>query len=140
MIPDEEELPVGIAGDRMERSLAGFKQACGVLIAEEQERPLPNNALIGVLRDGVQLARELDERGPMMPSFATEMRLMTLARDKCLEQIRLLEHNRDEARRWNESHIKRLEDEIKRLRSELEAAKTWQHAYQKGATKRRIVG
>lgn len=47
-----------VAGERMDRSLAAYTRACRVLLAEEQERPNPNNALVAVLCDGVRLTRE----------------------------------------------------------------------------------
>lgn len=48
-----------VAGNRMERSTGDFVRACEVLLREEQERPLPNNALVSVLCDAVRLTREL---------------------------------------------------------------------------------
>lgn len=55
----DDDLP-SIAGRRMERSVADFVRACRVLIAEEQRKPLPDNALIGVLCDAVRYTRETD--------------------------------------------------------------------------------
>lgn len=41
-----------------ERSIADHERACLVLIAEEQEKINPNNALIAVLSDSVRMGRE----------------------------------------------------------------------------------
>jgi hypothetical protein len=46
----------------------------------------------------------------------------------------------DVARRMNEAHISRLEAENARLRQELEAAKSWQAAWQKGKRRRVVSG
>lgn len=51
---------VAVAG-RMERSIAAFVNACDVHLADEQERPAPDNALIAVLCDAIRLAREYVE-------------------------------------------------------------------------------
>lgn len=47
-----------VAGEQMERSIADFTRACEVHILEEQYKPLPDNALIGLICDAVRLARE----------------------------------------------------------------------------------
>lgn len=73
-----------------------------------------------------------------MAKSETRLHLMTVARNKYLEQIRLLEYNLDYARRINEAHVSRLEAENAKLRQELEAAKVWQAAWKKG--RRRKVG
>jgi len=57
---------------------------------------------------------------------------MTVAREKCLKEIRRLETSLDYARRMNEAHISKLESENATLRKEIEAAKMWQNAFQKG--------
>jgi len=54
-----EESCVSVAGVYMDRSIADFRRACSVLIAEEQMKPLPNNALVAVLCDSIRLSREL---------------------------------------------------------------------------------
>lgn len=47
-----------VAGDSLPTTLAQFEQRCKVLLADEQEKPSPDNALIGLLCDAVRLARE----------------------------------------------------------------------------------
>jgi hypothetical protein len=47
-----------VAGDRLLVSHADFEQSCKVLLAEEQEKILPNNAIVSVLCDAVRLSRE----------------------------------------------------------------------------------
>jgi hypothetical protein len=53
----QDGLP-SVAGDAMEKTIAEHVQACRVLLMEEQEKPLPNNALISVLCDSIRLTRE----------------------------------------------------------------------------------
>lgn len=60
--PKSELAPVGdllpqVAG-RMECSNQEFERRCRLYLAQEQEKPLPDNGLISVLCDGVRLARE----------------------------------------------------------------------------------
>ena len=55
------ELP-RVAG-RMECSNADFEYRCLICIADEQDKPLPDNALIAVLCDAVRLARKCQEEG-----------------------------------------------------------------------------
>ena len=50
----------------MERSIAGFVIACRMCIRTEQEKPSPDNALIGVLCDALRLARESGRFGKQM--------------------------------------------------------------------------
>ena len=50
-----------VSGRVMTLSLAEFTHRCLVLLAEEQENPLPNNALISTLCEGVRLAREYED-------------------------------------------------------------------------------
>lgn len=50
--------PVTVGGEWMENTIAYHVRACEVLMAEEQEKPLPNNAMIAVLCDSVRLTRE----------------------------------------------------------------------------------
>jgi hypothetical protein len=50
---------VTVAGERCEWSIADFEHRCLVLIENEQQKPLPDNALISVLCNAVRLAREL---------------------------------------------------------------------------------
>lgn len=52
-----------VAG-RLDRSYADFERACLVLLADEQRKPNPDNALIAVLCDAVRLTREVVEAGP----------------------------------------------------------------------------
>ena len=52
-----------VAGVYMDRSIADFKRAVNVLIAEEQEKLAQNNALIAVLCDSIRLTRELVLKG-----------------------------------------------------------------------------
>ncbi len=52
----------------MERSIADFVRACEVLIADEQDKPLPDNGLIAVLCDAVRLTREMKPTGIEVPS------------------------------------------------------------------------
>lgn len=47
-----------VGGELMKRTLDEFARACEVLLGDEQLKPMPNNALIGVLCDGVRLVRE----------------------------------------------------------------------------------
>lgn len=54
---------VAVAGDYLPMPLAQFVQRAKVLLAEEQEKPLPDNALIGFLCDAVRLARENNRLG-----------------------------------------------------------------------------
>lgn len=54
-IPDG--LPI-VAGDFMTTSISQHEQACRVLLMEEQEKPLPNNALIATLCESVRMGRE----------------------------------------------------------------------------------
>ena len=53
-----EPLGTMVAGDHMRFSLREFVHRVETLLAEEQERPLPNNALIDMLCESVRLARE----------------------------------------------------------------------------------
>ena len=46
-----------VAGERMERSLDDFERACLVQIEEEQQKLLPDSALVGLLCDAVRLCR-----------------------------------------------------------------------------------
>lgn len=46
-----------VAG-RMEGSNAEFERRCLIYLAEEQDKLIPDNALITLLCDGVRLARE----------------------------------------------------------------------------------
>lgn len=48
-----------VAGERMERPIYAFVLACDHLLADEQAKPNPDNALIAVLCDAVRLTREL---------------------------------------------------------------------------------
>jgi len=52
--------PAVVGGDVMTRPLYEFVRACEVHLADEQSKPLPNNALIAVLADAVRLARETE--------------------------------------------------------------------------------
>lgn len=53
------ELPrVAVAGDYMTISIAEFRTRVDALLYEEQEKVLPDNALIGVLCEAVRLSRE----------------------------------------------------------------------------------
>lgn len=47
-----------VAGRTLMVSHALFEHQCKVLLAEEQEKPLPNNALVDVLCNAVRLNRE----------------------------------------------------------------------------------
>ena len=49
---------VQVAGRRMLRALSVFERDCLQMIASEQEKLAPDNALIALLCDGVRLARE----------------------------------------------------------------------------------
>lgn len=53
-----EALEPRIAGQRLEGSIADFVRSCHVLVGEEQRKPNPDNALIGVLCNAVRFARE----------------------------------------------------------------------------------
>lgn len=48
-----------VEGVYMERSLADFARACGVLIEDEQTKLSPDTALIALLCDAVRLTREM---------------------------------------------------------------------------------
>jgi hypothetical protein len=68
---DALALPSGsVAGQYLSASIGDLVRRCEVHIAEEQERPLPDNALIGTLCDAVRFARE---------HVATTMRRLALA-------------------------------------------------------------
>jgi hypothetical protein len=47
-----------VAGRRLLTSHADFEHRCKVLLMEEQDKPLPNNALIDVLCNAIRLSRE----------------------------------------------------------------------------------
>lgn len=53
-----ELTPVEVAGRRMTITHAVFEARCENLIEDEQRKPLPDNALIGVLCEAVRLSRE----------------------------------------------------------------------------------
>lgn len=64
------QLPrAAVAGDWTTLSIRELARRCEILLAEEQEQPLPDNALIGCLCDCVRMTREF-ERFP--PIRATE--------------------------------------------------------------------
>ena len=44
----------------LERSPEELINACKILLEEEQEKPLPNNALVAVLCDTVRMARQYE--------------------------------------------------------------------------------
>ena len=48
-----------IAGDRLPIPIGEFCRSCHALVAEEQAKVDPDNALIGVLCNAVRLAREV---------------------------------------------------------------------------------
>lgn len=58
--PELEDLPA-VAGDSLGGSLANFTLRCLVLLNEEQNGILPNNAHVAVLCDAVRLAREFEK-------------------------------------------------------------------------------
>ena len=59
VLPKQEAVALAqIGGNRLDISLAEFTTRAQHLIREEQEKPMPNNALISVLCDAVRLARE----------------------------------------------------------------------------------
>ena len=62
----------------MERSIADFTRSVEVLINDEQQKPLPDNALIGVLCDSIRLAREYCESF----GFTQKVELDTLRRER----------------------------------------------------------
>lgn len=47
-----------VAGRMLLVTHAEFEHRCKVLLAEEQEKPLPNNALVDTLCNAVRLSRE----------------------------------------------------------------------------------
>jgi len=53
-----EHYPAVQITGRMEQTIAEHVRRAELLIAEEQEKPLPNNALIACLCDSVRLSRE----------------------------------------------------------------------------------
>lgn len=55
--PIEEYAGVSVAGE-METTTPDHVRQCLLLINEEQRKPNPDNALIGVLCDSVRLARK----------------------------------------------------------------------------------
>lgn len=59
---DGEAPTATVAGDVMDRSLADFERACAVHIDDEQQKPAPDNALIGLLCDAVRLSMEYAAR------------------------------------------------------------------------------
>jgi hypothetical protein len=58
--PEPANMKVAVAG-RMETTIATFQQRCDRLLADEQQKIAPDNALIAVLCDAVRLAREYVE-------------------------------------------------------------------------------
>lgn len=50
-----------VAGDRMDRSIEDFVNACEVAIEEEQREIAPRNHIIALLCDAVRLSREYVE-------------------------------------------------------------------------------
>lgn len=59
--------PARVAGRRLDGSLAAFEHACGMLLAEEQEKLDANSALIAVLSDAIRLAREYTDAVAITP-------------------------------------------------------------------------
>jgi hypothetical protein len=55
------DAPIVAVAGRLETTLAAFTQRCDRLLADEQEKIAPDNALIAVLCDAVRLAREYVE-------------------------------------------------------------------------------
>ena len=84
------------------------------------------------------IAEYVDPIDQDIDNIKRQLRTMTTCRDECVRQLRRLESERDHVRRINEMHISKLEEENKTLKRELEAAKRWQEAYNKGQ-KRRVV-
>lgn len=54
---------VAVEGDFLPITLAQFVERAKVLLADEQEKPAPDNALIGFLCDSIRLARENNRLG-----------------------------------------------------------------------------
>lgn len=65
------DLPT-VAGRSMDRTIADFERSCCVLLGEEQRKPNPDNALIGVLCDAVRLGREYSDSRLRMPGKDAE--------------------------------------------------------------------
>lgn len=55
---DQQRLVLPAVAGRMECSNAEFERRCLIYIAEEQDKLMPDNALMALLCDGVRLARE----------------------------------------------------------------------------------
>lgn len=58
LLRQEVVMAVEVAGRRLTTSHVDFERSCAVLIETEQSKPLPDNALIGVLCDAIRLSRE----------------------------------------------------------------------------------
>jgi hypothetical protein len=65
------ELPA-VAG-MMRGSIQDFERTCLVLADEEQRKPLPNNALVATLCDGVRLCREYAGLGKALHEAASQI-------------------------------------------------------------------
>jgi hypothetical protein len=72
-----------VGGEYTEGTIAELAQRCEVLIAEEQEKPLPDNALISVLCNTVRLTRECERFPPM--GVVNELRAALAAKDAELD-------------------------------------------------------
>jgi len=57
----EDKRGVQIGGDTLSVSLNEFNRRAEILLADEQEKPLPDNALIAFLCDAVRLSREYSD-------------------------------------------------------------------------------
>jgi hypothetical protein len=75
-----------VGGEYTEGTIAELAQRCEVLIAEEQEKPLPDNALISVLCNTVRLTRECERFPPM--GVVNELRAALAAKDAEIERAK----------------------------------------------------
>jgi hypothetical protein len=68
-----------VGGEMLPTTLAQFEQRCKVQLADEQRKPNPDNALIGLLCDAVRLARENESMAKagitLPPELLREIRL-----------------------------------------------------------------
>ena len=69
-----------VAGEWMESTIAQHVQRAEHLLITEQEKPLPDNALIALLADSIRMAREL-VRVATLPQPSSEARAVGLTED-----------------------------------------------------------
>lgn len=115
---DRINVPVSVAGRRLETTLNEFENSCLVLIAEEQDKPNPNNALISVLCNAVRLGRE---QADSFGDFSKENRYFILVLDGDVpegEQMpyRLLKHDVYQKSPYTADNIDEAIDKASKIR------------------------